>query len=288
MLALANIEPPGHDDIDALRQLLSNSFRSPDYRPPLLPDVALKIVRLASSADTDTSQILTLIERDPLIAARVIQVANSPLYGTLSLASILDATVRLGRRTIVQIVMEVALQSAVLSVTTYQASIQRVFDHSLVTAHLSKLVAKAAGVADESVYLSGLLHDIGIIGALTVLADTDEPPKLSLDMWMAVDDLHTEAASIIVHHWKLPEELGAVIRHHHGVNPDPKFAPSSWVVCLAERLATDCGLGACAVHGVDATATPIVQRAKDTLGINDQKWETLQSEVKMLVELFNS
>ena len=59
------------------------------------------------------------------------------------------------------------------------------------------------------------------------------------------------------------------------------------MVCLAERLAADCGLGACAVHGVDTTATQILQRAKDTLGLNDKKWETLQSEAKMLVELFN-
>lgn len=286
MQALAfSMESESPTDVDVLRELLSSAFQAKDYRPPLLPDLALKIVNFASS-DADTSALVTLIERDPLIAARVIQVANSPLYGTRASASIHDATVRLGRRTIVQIVMEVALQSAVFSVKSYQASVQRVFDHSLATAHLAKLVAKTCGVVDESIYLCGLLHDIGTIGALGVLSEIEgECPPLNLDLWMAIDDIHCAGSGIIAGHWNLPTEITAVIQNHHQVNPDPKFVVPTAVVTLAEALASSNGLGACEVFGVDTTPELTVIRCRDTLVLDEKKWATLQKEAELMIEL---
>ncbi len=286
MHALAfSMETESPTNVDVLRELLSSAFRAKDYRPPLLPELALKIVNFASS-DADTSALVTLIERDPLIAARVIQVANSPLYGTRASASIHDATVRLGRRTIVQIVMEVALQSAVFSVKSYQASVQRVFDHSLATAHLAKLVAKTCGVVDESIYLCGLLHDIGTIGALGVLSEIDgKAPPLNLDLWMAIDDIHCAGSGIIAGHWRLPAAITAVIENHHQINPDPNYVIPTAVVTLAEALASNNGLGACEVFGVDTTPELTVIRCRDTLVLDDKKWSTLQKEAELMIEL---
>ncbi len=273
-------------NVEVLRELLSSAFQAKNYRPPMLPDIALKIVSLASS-DADTSTIVTLIERDPLIAARVIQVANSPLYGTRSSASIHDATVRLGRRTIVQIVMEVALQSAVFSVKSYQATVQRVFDHSLATAHLAKLVAKATGVVDESIYLCGLLHDIGTIGALGVLSEIDGGvPPLNLDLWMAIDDIHCAGSGTIAQHWSLPAEISEVIKQHHQINTNQDYLISGAVVTVAESLATENGLGACEVFGVDSTSGLVMKRCRDKLGIDDKAWATLQAEASLMIELF--
>lgn len=286
MHALAfSMETESPTNVDVLRELLSAAFRAADYRPPLLPDLALKIVNFASS-DADTTALVTLIERDPLIAARVIQVANSPLYGTRASASIHDATVRLGRRTIVQIVMEVALQSAVFSVKSYQASVQRVFDHSLATAHLAKLVAKTCGVVDDSIYLCGLLHDIGTIGALGVLSELEgKCPPLNLDLWMAIDDIHCAGSGIIAGHWSLPTGITAVIQSHHRINPDPEYVVPTAVVTLAETLASNHGLGACEVFGVDSTPELTVIRCRDTLALDDKKWNTLQKEAELMIEL---
>ncbi len=69
-------------------------------RLPTLPDVAVKVRRMLESEDHDIGQIVRIVQLDPSLTARLLQVANSPRYlGTRSVANVRDAIARLGMRT---------------------------------------------------------------------------------------------------------------------------------------------------------------------------------------------
>src|ERR1035437_715688 len=55
-------------------------FGSPGYKPPILPSVALEIHDLSCRPDIDTEKLVALLERDPMLAAHVLRVANSPIF----------------------------------------------------------------------------------------------------------------------------------------------------------------------------------------------------------------
>ena len=68
-------------------------------KPNSLPQVAIRLIRLATNPDVDFERIASNIKADPAIAARILQMANSAGYGAQSPVARLDhAIVRLGLR----------------------------------------------------------------------------------------------------------------------------------------------------------------------------------------------
>src|SRR5215831_7820282 len=81
----------------ALIDELNKTFASPDYQPPLLPAAALEMLALARDPNVSFGEIVSLLESEPLIAARVLRIAQSPFYsGGARVQTIDDAVMRLG------------------------------------------------------------------------------------------------------------------------------------------------------------------------------------------------
>src|ERR1035437_7713405 len=59
---------------------LRGVFGSPGYKPPMLPSVALEIHDLSCRPDIDTEKLVVVLEHDPMLAAHVLRVANSPMF----------------------------------------------------------------------------------------------------------------------------------------------------------------------------------------------------------------
>src|SRR5689334_13354009 len=80
-----------------LAQEIRARFRSPTYTPPLLPAVALEVQQSATSPDVTFADVARILEKDPILTARVLRLARSPAYARPGeLRSIRDAVGRLG------------------------------------------------------------------------------------------------------------------------------------------------------------------------------------------------
>jgi hypothetical protein len=64
-----------------LQQRLLSIFRSPHYKPPVLPNVALELTDLSRKTHVSYDDVIKVVEKDPLIVASVLKLAQSPLYG---------------------------------------------------------------------------------------------------------------------------------------------------------------------------------------------------------------
>lgn len=83
--ALTNPDSP--EPSEATQAALSSVFDAvlgrvlaPDFKLPMLPAVASQALAVASDPDISFQRIVKVLQEDPVIAARVMAVANSPLY----------------------------------------------------------------------------------------------------------------------------------------------------------------------------------------------------------------
>ena len=229
--------PPEQDPI-AVR--LRARFGAPDYQPPMLPRVAMQILQLSQQPEAEISDVLAVLESDPVLAARVLRLAQSALYaGRGQIRSMRQAVVRLGLREMRNAVFEIALHLRVFRAKGYEAVVGSLRRHSTAVAHLCRLVAAEAGLDGEFAFLCGLLHDVGLAASLLVLADEEKPP-LAL-AWPALDAVHEEASAIVASSWNLPPEIRAVLRHHHPTHLSGQAVPYAAVICVAHLLADQVG-----------------------------------------------
>lgn len=75
---------------------LKSAIAQMDARPPL-PVIAQKLMALDLDTDHGERQVLSLIDQDPQIAARIVGLANSPLFGMPKrVTSVSDAAMLMG------------------------------------------------------------------------------------------------------------------------------------------------------------------------------------------------
>jgi HD-like signal output (HDOD) protein len=236
-------EPAGRPASEqALIDELNRTFAAPDYQPPLLPAAALELLTLARDPNVSFGKIVSLLESEPLIAARVLRIAQSPFYsGGARVQTIDDAVMRLGIRTIALVFTEAATNAQVFSSEVFRAPMQALRQHSTVTAHVARKLAERMGQPGDRIYVCGLLHDIGIAACLLVaptLRDGDGRGFTFDQLKLPIYAVHETAADTIASLWCLPEGLRWVIAHHHAFASTGHVSPMAALVCLASWIAS--------------------------------------------------
>lgn len=221
------------------------TFAAEDYQPPLLPGAALQLLGLARDPDVATSRIIGLLESEPMILARVLRTAQSPLYsGSTRILTIEDAVLRLGTRTIALLFAEAATHAALFTSPMFQAPMLALRRHSTATAHIARKLAERIGQPGDRVFLCGLLHDIGVAACLLVapaLSAADGRPFTFEQLADPIHAVHEQAGDMLSSLWNLPGGLRWVFAHHHSFMLRTHASPMAALVCLSSWIATEAG-----------------------------------------------
>lgn len=231
-------------EASALVAKLRETFRSPDYRAPVLPSVALELMALSRRDDVQMRDILQLLERDQLIAGGVLKLAQAPLYQRGGqVRSLGEAVTRLGLRTLADLCWNVAMNARVFRAPGYDAAMDELRRHSAATAQLARLIGAFVTFPDDYTYTCGLMHDAGAAACLTLLGDVPrgaERAPLEL-VWDSVMDVHEEASTILARAWQLPSDVQLIVGNHHQPRIGGKVHPVIAAITLAEALAHELG-----------------------------------------------
>ncbi|MCA9564011.1 MAG: HDOD domain-containing protein [Myxococcales bacterium] len=259
-----------------LADRLIKRFQSPDYRPPRLPEVALKLLEVSRKPDVDLNKIIDLIQSDALLAGELLKTVRSPMYsGRGNIRSVRAAVARLGVSGVRDLVMQVSLNMRLFRVPQYEIPMQWLRRHSMCIAHLSATISRYTSIDGEFAFLCGLLHDVGIAGLLLSLVDQNpEPPEL-IYIWPAIQRAHQEASEILAKHWQLPAEITLVVANHHRVNlggyPHPLIATLIVAEAIEAQISkSDSGVELKTREGTiihEQQSTEMVRTALDALGI---------------------
>lgn len=240
---------------------LIETFNDPNYRPPPLPSIALELMTLTNRDDSTIERIVRLLEQDEMLAGGVMRLIGSPLYTSRSpIRSLKEAVVRLGVRTVRDLVFETALNQGVFQLAEYSETIEQIRRHSTVTAYIARIVCKVARVQEEHAFLCGLLHDIGFAGLLFAVSHVEaahSPPLLQL--WPEIDKLHEQASYLVTQLWQLPKDLQEIVGHHHHLHTGETSRVAA-AINIADQLSERFGasvVGPVDEHGVLLTGDAV-------------------------------
>lgn len=223
-----------------LADALTDAIRADTLDLPLLPEVAQRVLALATSEGASMAAIADVLHRDPSMAAHVLSVANSPLYAPrVPIVSLTQAVSRLGARQIRDIALVVSCKSRVFQVRGWEREVRGLFRHSVATAVFAQEAARRLRANVEEAFLAGLLHDVGRPVLLQAVADAAEElgveaPRRGVAAF--TDQHHEEVGRRLAARWKLAPTVQAAIGAHHDATAAAGAERLAHVVGLADAL----------------------------------------------------
>jgi len=213
-----------------------------------IPQAALKIINLLSCGDYETSEVADAIETDQVLAAQILRLCNSPLFGIKRvIESIDEAVVILGGSHMLQLVATAAIDSLLVERHGGYAMLKGgLYKHALGVAHAAKLIAGVTGVANPGVaYAAGLLHDIGkvVLDQYFCLfrplfyqsQDQSNSDLIDLEHHLLGTN-HQEVGLLLAKDWNLPESIVQAIAHHHHPEQAGSHLELAHLIYLADLL----------------------------------------------------
>lgn len=225
---------------------------------PAAPQILMGICELLQDINTDLDQVATEIRKDAALAARVIRISNSVVYGGGgSVGSVDEAVSRVGFSEVVRLVGTATAAGIVdRELRCYHLAADVMRESLLLHALASEALADAAGLDSNVAYIGGLLRCIGMMVLDRFARDRLTPAQIydptqfsGYSAWeMARFGLTaTEVTTMAMDDWKFPEELVTAIELH--VKPRSGEGDGhrlGYILNLAGAIATD---RSCALPG---------------------------------------
>lgn len=193
---------------------------------PTLPDVALR-VRQALNDDGASAQKLTeLIATDTALSARLIQVANSPLYrGRNEIKTLPLAINRLGNKTVKTLITSLAMRQIFKPRSkTLENYFKQSWEHSVNVSAISRALASRCKLLDpDQAMLGGLIYQIGKLPILMYAEKIPELINAPDALQKVLENLHPEIGKLIMRCWEFPDSLKPVVSEYldYQRNPGP-------------------------------------------------------------------
>ena len=236
-------------DERAFLETLNQAIDSNRLTLPTLPEVALRVRHAVEREDSNARQVADIIATDAALSARLLQVANSPLYrGRVQIDSLQMAVARLGVRVVRSLVVSLIMQQIFQATNDLlDRKFRQVWEESVQIAALSRVIAGGHDHLDkDQAMLAGLIHNIGALPVLAMADNYDELLEDAAELERVINALSPEIGSRILQMWDFPEALVDVTRHFLDLGYRSEGKASYTEVVLVARLQTQEGTE----HGV--------------------------------------
>jgi HD-like signal output (HDOD) protein len=184
-------------------------FIQGDLKTPSFPDVALKM-RTAMQQDCEIADIAKIVNMDPVISAKLIQIVNSPLYRPLNpISNCLNAINRLGLKTTRNMVIAFSMKNLIKSENPLiKELIQYNWLQSIKVSSISYTLAQLTKkVNPDEALLAGLLHNIGVLPILTFADSQQKGTYQPADIDLCINEIHGQIGYVILEKWEFPDNL---------------------------------------------------------------------------------
>jgi putative nucleotidyltransferase with HDIG domain len=236
---------------EQVQTILSKKIEENSLVLPAPPTVVTRVLQLVGDASFSPGDATPLVERDSVIAARVLRAANSvEQTGVERVRTLPEALTRLGVDPLRSLLLEISAHRLFESKDArIGAHTRGLWEHSIAVAVLAREVAGLCQVAEpEAAYLAGLLHDIGkpVVAFLLLEAEKNVASTRSLwidsDAWVEVlQKVHRPIGVALAQKWRLPDSVASAIRDCTEYQPSERASVGN-CVRLANALAKRSGL----------------------------------------------
>jgi len=222
---------------------------------PAMPVVATKVMQLIEDEQVTAAELAKIVASDPAVAARIMKISNSPLYGCQRQNQTLPGAIMLmGFNTLKSLVVVAYLKDVFKPVGLVE---KMLWEHALGAGLAARIIASdIRSINPEEAFLAGLLHDIG-----KLIMYNHDREKFQMVIERNYNDgvnfeeaeigifpySHADLGGCVLKKWNFPEVLvNAVMEHHTFVCND---AEENYQQCmtattsLADMFCLKLGIG---------------------------------------------
>ncbi len=247
------------DEKEFLATILQ-AIDSDRLRLPTLPEVALQVQAAVENDAATVKEIADIVMIDAALSARLLHVANSPLYrGRVPVENIQMAVSRLGGKLVRGLVLSLIMRQM------YQATsavldrhLRRMWEDSTTVAAISRVLShNTPHLEPEQAMLAGLIHNIGALPLLVMAEDTPALRDDEQEIDRLVESIGPVVGTRIMDEWDFPEALARVPAHCYNIEYDGGPEADYVDLVIAARLQTK---PHCVAANVDLTKVPAIRK----------------------------
>ena len=163
-------------DVQAILTRVAQAAASDDLIFPTTTQMALKVQRVLDDPNCSIDQLGKLVRADPLLATRVVAVANSVIYNRSgrSLDDPKSAVSRIGYNTLRVLAAAVVVRQmeGMARTPAHRELAVRLWEHTAHVAALSQVIARrVTHVNPDTAFFAGIIHEVGGFYLISRAAD---------------------------------------------------------------------------------------------------------------------
>ena len=194
------------------------------------------------------ADIAKIISEDLGLTARILKLANSPLFGYFSkIETITQAVTIIGVLQVRDLALALSVMDVFAGIPESMVNMEQFWRHSLATGLAAKLLATSQREASlERFFVAGILHDVGrLVMYIRV-------PEISLEMLdrcrnsgellhlVERDRLgfdHAEVGGALLRRWKIPPRVAEPVERHHNCKKAEQYPREASILHFADIVA---------------------------------------------------
>lgn len=224
-----------------IAQNLLKAIDNNELKLPTQPEVAVRIRDCAEDPNITPLKLAQVINHDPALTAKFIQIANSPLTrGAVSIDSLPQVINRLGLHFVCNIATGLAMEQI------FQATNENIdklmyeawSSSTYVAAHAHVMAKNFSTVPSDTASLAGLMHQIGVLPILAYAQDKVELANNKPLLLKLIKEHHSKVGEAILKSWRFPEEICSLPQQLYQGYTDSYDAPNLTHIVQAALLKT--------------------------------------------------
>jgi HD-like signal output (HDOD) protein len=208
---------------------------------PAVPEVVMELRQLVSRGGTKIEAVVALIERDPALVARVLQLGRSAAFGRAGQTADLPFIInRVGFRQLSHVIEVVwAHDCFKVADARYEPYVGRLTRQALARAAAARALADRQRIEAFPAYLGALFADVGASFLLWAIVDKSHGrPPAPEDALEFVREHHETISGAVLKRWGHSELVVGLARQHHQAPALPSpTSPYAALLVMASRMA---------------------------------------------------
>ncbi|MDD2897483.1 MAG: HDOD domain-containing protein [Desulfuromonadaceae bacterium] len=242
------------------------------YSLPLFYERLNEVINHPRSSIDDISKVIT---EDQGLAARLLRLANSPMFGCYAqVESITKAATIIGIQQLRDLALGVSVMGVFKGIPKDLLNMTAFWRHSIACGTVARCLAVYRRESNvERLFVAGMLHDMGQVvlaaalpeASRAILDEQCETGGLYLELerrHLGFD--HAELGGAVLKKWKIPASIAEPVACHHNPGSAEQFRTETALVHVADIICHAMELG----QGAEWVVPPLDEPAWDRLGLS--------------------
>lgn len=197
-------------DNQVARDYLCDALSVPQSIAPM-PQICTKLAELTANEETDSVQLVRLVQSDPAVAGEIMRVANSAaLRPRNPIVSLQQAVSWLGVAVVRNITVAAALRGEVFIAPGHEPESEELWREAWLGGLWAKEIARLRRKHVETAFLAGLMHRAGAALALKLFAGFERERRTALDaptFRSLVVEFESPCGRLLMSNWCIPAAI---------------------------------------------------------------------------------